>query len=76
LLLSQKQPTQALAEYETVLTVAPNRFNALYGAAMAAEAAGNPVSAGNYFKKLTESAVGEERPELATARKKVTIASK
>jgi len=65
------QAQAALAEYQAVLKVAPNRFNALYGAASAAESAGNSAVANQYFHKLTEVAVGEERPELVTARKKV-----
>ncbi len=70
LLAAQKHPQEALAEYESVLKVAPNRFNALYGAACAAEASGASDTAGRYFQKLTEVASGDERPELATARKK------
>jgi uncharacterized protein HemY len=53
------------------LKVAPNRFNALYGAASAAETAGNATLANQLFQKLTEIAVGEERPELVAARRKV-----
>jgi tetratricopeptide (TPR) repeat protein len=71
LLLIEKQPQNALGEYEAVLKVAPNRFNALYGAATAADAAGNASAASQYFQKLTEIAVGDERPELVTARKKL-----
>jgi len=41
----QNHPQDALAEYQAVLKVAPNRFNALYGAANAAEAAGNAPAA-------------------------------
>jgi hypothetical protein len=63
-----KQPAAALAEYEAVLKTAPNRFNALYGAA---SAAGNSNSANLYFKKLSEIAVGDERPELVTARNRI-----
>lgn len=70
ILAAQNRPKEALAEYEAVLKVAPNRFNALYGAACAAEASGMSDSAGRYYQKLTEVASGEERPELATARKK------
>ena len=33
LLMIGHQPTESLAEYQTVLKIAPNRFNALYGAA-------------------------------------------
>lgn len=69
LLLEHHQAQDALLEYEAVLKVAPNRFNTLYGAATAAEAAGNATVANDFFRKLTEVAVGEERPELVTARK-------
>ena len=65
------QAQAALEEYQAVLTVAPNRFNALYGAASAAEAAGNATVANQFFQKLTEIAVGDERPELVAARKKL-----
>lgn len=76
MLMLQKQPKLALAEYETVLKSAPNRFNALYGAATAADETGDSVAAAKYFKKLTETAGGDERPELAVARKKTAIAMK
>src|SRR6266849_2007057 len=72
-LFQQNHPQAALGEYEAVLKVAPNRFNVLYGAANAAEAAGNTQAANEYFLKLTKIAVGDERPELATARKKITV---
>ena len=74
-LLAEKQPQDALAEYETVLKTAPGRFNALYGAATAAEAAGNKAAANRHFQKLTELAVGDERPELITAREKVAVSA-
>jgi tetratricopeptide (TPR) repeat protein len=73
LLLLEKQPQDALAEYETVLKVAPNRFNALFGAASAADAAGNSTVADRYFRKLSEISVGEERPELVTAHKRIAV---
>jgi hypothetical protein len=71
MLLLEHQPRQALAEYESVLKTAPRRFNALYGAANAAEADGNTAAATHYFHALTEVAVGDERPELKTARQKL-----
>jgi tetratricopeptide (TPR) repeat protein len=71
--MSANRPQDALAEFEAVLKVAPNRFNALYGAASAAEASGNQKVAQRYFRKLTEIAVGDERPELVAARKKLAI---
>ncbi len=69
----QNHPQDALAEYQAVLKVAPNRFNALNGAANAAEAAGNAQAANEYVHQLTQIAVGDERPELATARKKIAV---
>jgi uncharacterized protein HemY len=71
LLLIGHQPGESLVEYQTVLKIAPNRFNALYGAAQAAEASGDASTASGYFRKLTEVAVGDERPELKTARQKL-----
>jgi cytochrome c-type biogenesis protein CcmH/NrfG len=73
LLLSAKRPAEALAAYESTLKIAPKRFNALYGAARAAEAGGNPNVASGYFQELIRISVGEERPELTTARKKAAI---
>jgi tetratricopeptide (TPR) repeat protein len=76
LLVLANRPQEAVAEFEAVLKIAPNRFNALYGAATAAEAAGNAAVAQIYFRKLTEVAVGDERPELVAARKKIAITAK
>jgi tetratricopeptide (TPR) repeat protein len=59
----ENQPTESLAEYEAVLKVAPNRFNAVYGAARAAEASGNNEVAKRYYQKLTEISPGDERPK-------------
>jgi len=71
LLLLEHHPKESLAEYESVLKIAPNRFAALYGAATAAEEAGDATAAANYFRKLTQVTVGEERPELKKAREKL-----
>jgi len=70
------QARAAVVEYQAVLKIAPNRFNAVYGAASAAESAGNLVLANQFFHKLTEVAVGNERPELVTARKKIAAGPK
>jgi tetratricopeptide (TPR) repeat protein len=75
-LLLQHRPADAFSEYEAVLRVAPNRFNALYGAASAAEASGDASAASRYFRNLTEIAVGEERTELVTARKKLALSAR
>jgi tetratricopeptide (TPR) repeat protein len=76
LLVLANRPQDALAEYESVLKIAPNRFNALYGAATAADAAGNQAAAQKYLHKLTEVAVGDERPELLAAGQKIAITAK
>jgi tetratricopeptide (TPR) repeat protein len=75
LLLLENRPKESLSEYRSVLKIAPNRFNALYGAAGAAEASGDAGEAQSYFRKLTEVGVGDERPELRTARKKLLEAT-
>lgn len=76
LLLELKQPAQALKEYEAVLQTAPNRFNSLYGAAQAAELAGNRQKARAYYTKLTTacSQASGRRAELELA--KVYLAKK
>jgi tetratricopeptide (TPR) repeat protein len=52
LLLELKRPMQALKEYGVALQTAPNRFNSLYGAAYAAELAGNQQKARIFYTKL------------------------
>jgi tetratricopeptide (TPR) repeat protein len=76
LLSLNNQPKQALVQYEAVLHLTPNRFNALYGAATAAESAGEATKASMYYRKLTEIATGNDRPELVSARNKLTVAEK
>lgn len=69
LLLETKQPALALAEYETSLKSAPNRFHAIYGAAQAAEAANRPEVAKRYYQKVVEvcSQCGPDNPGLRRA---------
>jgi hypothetical protein len=71
ILFLEGRPQEFLAEYEAALKMAPNRFNVLYGAACAAKASGSASAANRYFQTLTEIAVGDERPELVTARKNI-----
>jgi hypothetical protein len=70
ILLEAKRPEQALAEYQTDLKLNPNRFNGLYGAARAAEAAGKPGEANEYYVLLLKDCNGSNstRPELSRAR--------
>jgi tetratricopeptide (TPR) repeat protein len=69
LLLELHRPAEALAEYETSLRQAPNRFNGLAGAARAADGAGRPQRAAELYAQLLETTVQEaQRPELSEAR--------
>jgi tetratricopeptide (TPR) repeat protein len=66
LLLLESKPQESLTAYEAVLKVAPNRFNALYGAARAAESSGKETVAKQYIQKLSEISPGDERPKMPT----------
>lgn len=69
MLMELHQPAQALAEYESVLKVSPNRFNDLYGAAAAAQMAGDSGKAKSYFSRLRENCPAEaDREELQKAK--------
>jgi len=69
MLLDMNRPEQALDEYEASLRINPNRFDSLYGAARAAEAARGPREAANYYRELLKVCAGTSstRPELAHA---------
>ena len=70
LLLDAHRPQEALVEYQTDLKLNPNRFNALYGAARAAEEAGRKSGATEYYSMLLKVCDGSSstRPELSHAR--------
>jgi len=64
-----KRPAEALAEYQTVLKNSPNRFDALLGAARAAQASGDaPVAQSFYARLASICSPGADRPELAEAK--------
>ena len=66
--LELKRPAQALKEYQVVLKNFPNRFDAVYGAARAAQSAGEADQARSYFAQLTKICPpGADRPELQEA---------
>jgi tetratricopeptide (TPR) repeat protein len=70
MLLEAKRPQQALAEYQTDLKLYLNRFDGLYGAARAAEAAGKQDQASEYYAQLVKNceSSNSERPELSRAK--------
>ncbi|TDH29369.1 tetratricopeptide repeat protein [Segetibacter sp. 3557_3] len=71
LYLQLNKADKALKAYEQDLEKHPNRFNALYGAGVAAEQSGESDKAAAYYQKLIET-VGpgnKERPELTNARR-------
>jgi len=69
MLLDLHQPALALTEYEAVLKLAPNRFNALYGAASASGMAGDSGKAKSYYSKLRDICPRQaDREELQRAR--------
>jgi tetratricopeptide (TPR) repeat protein len=71
LLLEQGKAMEALKEFEKALAHSPQRFNALYGAARAAELAGQKAQAASYYAALlrvTDGGANSSRPELARAK--------
>ena len=72
LLLDLGRSAEALAEYEVVLKNYPNRFDALYGAARAADSSGDHGAAVDFYNKLISNCPPNgDRPELQAARKYV-----
>jgi tetratricopeptide (TPR) repeat protein len=69
MLLALKKPAEALAAYEINLKGHPNRFNGVYGAAIAAKKAGDQEKATLYFEQLIAltKKSNSDRPELAEA---------
>jgi len=70
MLLELNQPAAAMVEFEATLHTAPNRFNALAGAARAAKLSGNSEKARDYYGKLLSMCAHADgdRPELQQAR--------
>jgi tetratricopeptide (TPR) repeat protein len=70
LLLDLNRPADALKEYEVTLVAEPNRFRSLYGAARAAERAGDAVRARTNYTTLMSLCGNSdtERSELREAK--------
>src|SRR6516165_2430480 len=78
LLLELGQPKEAQRQFEAALKIYPGRFRGLYGAAQAAELAGDNEGAGRYYTKLaaqTSKADGS-RNELNHVREFLSAQSK
>ena len=72
MLLELKRPAEALKEFEATMAKEPNRFRGVYGAARAAEGAGDRQKARTYSAKLDRDLpAGRQarRPELQEAQK-------
>jgi tetratricopeptide (TPR) repeat protein len=68
MLLESHRPAEALAQYERSLNTDPNRFNALTGAARAAEAIEKHDLVRSYYQRLLDNCPAGDRPELQAAR--------
>src|SRR6266705_1397513 len=70
LLLQMGQATAAQREFEAALKENPNRYRGLYGAARAAEVAGDRPKAAGHYEKLVALATKADtvRPETARAK--------
>ncbi len=70
MLLELERPADALIEFQRALDISPRRFRSFYGAARAAELAGELEQAREYYAKLLDVArsADTERPELREAR--------
>jgi tetratricopeptide (TPR) repeat protein len=74
MLLEVGQPALALKEYERSQQREPNRFRGWYGAATAAERAGDRAKARRYYERLAALASrGDSRPELRQARQYLAV---
>lgn len=70
MLLALNKPKEALEAYEINLKGHPNRFNGVYGAAIAAKESDNNEKAVHYFNQLIELTKNSnsERPEIKEAK--------
>src|SRR5437870_4599304 len=78
LLLEVGKPTEAQREFEAALKIYPGRFRGLYGAAQAAERAGDNQDASRYYTKLAAqtSRAGGSRQELNHVREFLSAQAK
>jgi Tfp pilus assembly protein PilF len=62
MLLEAKKPADALIEFEKSMAKEPRRFRGAYGAAQAAEAAGDRDKARRYFRSVLDIAGHADSP--------------
>lgn len=74
LLMELKRPAEALAAYEAVLEVSPNRLNGLHSAARAAEASRDLRKAAQHYEQLLKVAVDADPGTEAVQRAKAFLA--
>jgi tetratricopeptide (TPR) repeat protein len=77
ILLELGRPQDALVEYKKALTLSPNRFNGLFNAGKAAEAAGDAPQAQQYYAtllKITDNGSQSVRPEFDHVKRVVSSA--
>jgi len=76
MLLELNQPMLALEAFETSLRSAPERLHALYGAARAAQLAGNLRKARTYYSKLLTNCIMADGDRLEIREAKTFLARK
>jgi tetratricopeptide (TPR) repeat protein len=71
MLLELDQPKQAITEFDLSLKATPNRLRGLYGAAKAAQLAGDAATARARYRELLELTknADSERPEITEAKR-------
>jgi hypothetical protein len=62
MLLVMNEPTKALEQFEATLKKEPQRFNALYGAAHAAQLSGRRDTSQRYFRELLRVCAHSDKP--------------
>jgi hypothetical protein len=75
MLLDAGRHSDALAAFEATMKKEPNRFRGAYGAALAADRAGDKPKATMYYKQLLDiaKAADTERPEITAAKKYLSV---